>query len=283
VLKKRGDVRGELADIQLALEDARGAACRALLLEEERLLRDHAEHLWGPLAKLGPQWPGLFLWRRGFLDSIASPSHNLVLTNGASSDHPSSLGSSDARVVGLVRRGTHAAVDTSRRCSGETAGMSGMGNPRGWMIMSPSSPPVRHVWNQPPHHSWPPYGHAPPAARPSPPDGSTLIITLVCVFCFVTPVLVAAARLLVELVMVETQSHRIELEVEGNARNVQYSLDADLIEVGSTDDDWSKRVDHRGSLQTVRLYASGADSCLIRVDGKVCSRRCDWASCQVGR
>jgi hypothetical protein len=38
-------------------------------------------------------------------------------------------------------------------------------------------------------------------------DGSTLIITLVCVFCFVTPVLVQAGRLIATLVRVHLVGH----------------------------------------------------------------------------
>ncbi len=81
-LKRRGDVRGELADIQLALEDARGTEHRDLLLAEERLLNERAAELWGPLAEVGPKHPGNFLWKRGFLDSIVVPGATITSHQG---------------------------------------------------------------------------------------------------------------------------------------------------------------------------------------------------------
>ncbi|NUO50994.1 MAG: hypothetical protein HOV80_19235 [Polyangiaceae bacterium] len=81
-LKRRGDVRGELADVQLALEDARGTTFRELLFAEERLLNERSDELWGPLAQVGPMHPGSFHWRRGFLDSILVPGVSVILHQG---------------------------------------------------------------------------------------------------------------------------------------------------------------------------------------------------------
>jgi hypothetical protein len=81
-LKRRGDVRGELAEIQLALEDARGLVQRDLFMAEEKLLTDRAADLWGPLAEVGPKFPGNFFWKRGFLDSILVPGVSIISHKG---------------------------------------------------------------------------------------------------------------------------------------------------------------------------------------------------------
>jgi hypothetical protein len=64
-------VRGELAEVQLALETAQGAAVRPLLVAEEKLFAQHAEELLGPFAERPYRYA--LSCRRWFVDRIEMP------------------------------------------------------------------------------------------------------------------------------------------------------------------------------------------------------------------
>lgn len=86
---ERGEsVRAALAQLQSSYESMSGGPSgpqqrtttlpdakevRRLLVEMERLLTDHKEELWGPLARVAAQYPEHFPWRRGFIDSVVAP------------------------------------------------------------------------------------------------------------------------------------------------------------------------------------------------------------------
>ncbi|NUP13193.1 MAG: hypothetical protein HOW73_44710 [Polyangiaceae bacterium] len=73
LLRSNGDPRGDLIDVQLELETARGARAKELIFAEEKLLTEHAAHFYGPLAELSTKHRGSFTWRRGFIRGLAVP------------------------------------------------------------------------------------------------------------------------------------------------------------------------------------------------------------------
>ncbi|NUP13078.1 MAG: hypothetical protein HOW73_44120 [Polyangiaceae bacterium] len=73
-LKAKRDPRGDLIDVQLELEGARGDRAKDLFAREERLLTDHGDHFYGPAAALAERYRGSFVWRRGFVDQLIAPS-----------------------------------------------------------------------------------------------------------------------------------------------------------------------------------------------------------------